>query len=567
MRIFRWITIAFVGFGLLITLIAVLGSVGSRHIPKSVALVIPIGGEVSDTPGTPLEALLSRSNTALSVLELHDAITFAAEDTRVQGIVLHLMDAPWTMAQVQEFEAAMTLFRDAGKPTLAFVETAGEWSPGNIAYALAATCDKIILAESGMVNLTGLRAEAPFFANTLERLELDIAADKRHSYKNAVNHFTERTFDAPHRESINAVLTSLEQDLIEHIVRRRGVEERTARSWLSSGSMSSAQALTARVVDDIGYWDSALKSVHTWIEDEKNQLNVGDYYRRLDAPTKGTKLAVLVGEGEIHRGRSQDNLGSKSMGSITLTRGLRQAREDGVKGVLFRINSPGGSYLASDLIRREVQLTREAGIPVVVSMGSMAASGGYFVAMDANHIIAHPGTLTGSIGVYSMHFGVRRAMRRWFGIEFDSIETNESASMFSGLDVPQGSHKEKFAATLDRIYKDFVTKAAQGRNTSYEDMHKVAQGRVWTGRHAVERGLVDDLGGLSDATRWLRKKAGLDDDRPVQWQLYPSRASGIEELLDLLGSGMRVIRSAVTTLEIHLSSSQHVLRAPHLNIR
>jgi protease-4 len=226
--------------------------------------------------------------------------------------------------------------------------------------------------------------------------------------------------------------------------------------------------------------------------------------------------------------------------------------------VLFRIDSPGGSYIASDLIRREVELTRKAGIPVVVSMGNTAASGGYFIAADADYIVAESGTITGSIGVFAASFAARQALHKWLGANFDTYETLPHPGSLNWLDPPSPADRERFSQSVDRIYADFVGKVAAGRHKTYDEIHKVAKGRVWTGRQAVENGLADELGGMEDALAYIRKRLELPEKEPIHLSLYPEPENALAVLRNLLSAEVRL----ANTLRKSLAAWGRVLRAP-----
>ncbi|MBC7792294.1 MAG: S49 family peptidase, partial [Clostridia bacterium] len=251
----------------------------------------------------------------------------------------------------------------------------------------------------------------------------------------------------------------------------------------------------------------------------------------------GPTIGVITVAGTIVRGDSDSSVGADTIGAGTIARALREARDAKVKGILLRIDSPGGSYVASDVARREVEVTRNAGIPVVVSMGSVAASGGYFIAMDGDWIVAEPTTITGSIGVYAGGFAIRDALSKWLGITVDSYDATPNAHAFSATEPFDATRLAVLKSGADRVYEDFVAKVAARRKKDVSTIDAVAHGRVWAGRAALERGLVDELGGFSTALARLRERAGLADAAQVTLTDYPAKRTVLDNVREVLTRG------------------------------
>lgn len=484
----------------------------------------------------------------LALAKVARGIRSAAEDDAIVGLVLDIKASRVGFAQLQEIEEAMATFREAGKWSAAFLETAGELSRGDGAYALALTAGEVILAPPGDLNLVGLRAEVPFLKGTLDKLELGVHVKQRHAYKNAANSLSQKSFTPEHEEAVTHLLNDVQNLIVDHIATRRGLTPDEVRGWIGKGPYSAQEAEAAGMVDELGYWDAILAKIAQHSPLDEPLVPLHRYVASTQQGPVGEKLAIIIAEGPITRGRSNNGFGDTSVGSDTLSKALREARKAEVKGVLIRVNSPGGSYVASDLIRREVFRTRTDGIPVVVSMGDVAASGGYFVAMDADRIIAQPGTLTGSIGVYAGSLSTRSFFRKKLGITFDSYQTSPAADLFSNLDPPSPEHDAELNTMLDRIYADFVAKAAKGRGMTPEAMDAVAKGRVWTGREALEHGLVDELGGLELAKTRVKELAGLAPEADAYFEVFPKPKSDLEMLFEALGSAGAAAQSAAQTL-------------------
>lgn len=536
----------------LVLVVAVGLGVAAKGVRSRTIIRVTLSESLPETPGGSPFQLLS-GTPQLTLRGASEALRRAAKDERVAGVVIDVRDPQIGLAQIQELESAMAEVRAAGKWNVAFVETAGEFSRGTGAYALAVMADHITLAPPGEVNLLGLQADVPFLRGTLRKLDLQAHFEKRYAYKNAADTFTQDNFTPEHREAMQSLLGDLAKDITEHIAARRNKTPAEVQEWLNDAPFDAKRAQEAGVVDELCYWDCVDARAKEKAGRDDPFLDLQQYAHRVLDDGSGPTFALIVAEGAIHRGESTQGV-TQSVGSDTIAEAFASARKEKVKGVLFRVSSPGGSYIASDVIRREVALTRQAGIPVVVSMGDMAASGGYFVAMQADHIVAMPSTITGSIGVYAGQFATRDFFNRWLGITFDSVRTHPSAGLYSGLDLPKGAHLAHINRALDRIYADFVTKAAEGRNKSYNEMHKVAQGRVWSGRRALELGLVDELGGFEIALRRLKEKAGVAAEQSVSLEVFPPPKTGLEQLLELgsasitaareLSQGVEAVRDA-----------------------
>jgi protease-4 len=378
----------------------------------------------------------------------------------------------------------------------------------------------------------------------LDKLHVTPSFEKRWAYKSAANMFTETGFTKEHQESLESLVNDLQATWVDMVAERRKVDKDKVMSWLKGGPYAADTAKSEGLVDEVAYWDAIDDEARRLSDlapddDQKSFLDLEDYIGHV--PDKGPsagKVALIVGQGVIMRGGGGDGGvgGERSMGSDDITQAFRDARRDKMAGILFRVDSPGGSYVASDLVRREVEITRQQGIPVVISMGSLAASGGYFVSMQADSIVASPATLTGSIGVYGGSFATRRFFNDYLGVTFGTYDALPESVNVSGLDGPDAIELEKRKQTLDRIYADFVTKAAAGRKKTYDEMHAIAQGRVWSGKQAKERGLVDELGGFHVALKKLKELCKLQPDAVIELHEYPEPESLFGSLGHLLSA-------------------------------
>jgi protease-4 len=462
------------------------------------------------------------------VPDVLDGLRRARSDDRVKALVVKVGGRRMGLAQVQELRAAIAQFAGAGKLTIAWSETFGDFSPGNVPYYLATAFDRIYLQPSGDLGLTGISVQNWFYRNALDKLGVEFQVAKREEYKSAAERLTERHFTEPSREAMQRMAASILEQITEAIGQRLEIPATEARALVDRGPFLASEALDARLVDALGYRDEVYAAAREQAGADAYLLYLGRYQRarvlgerarRLPRPPEEA-VALIYATGPIRRGRSaRGPVFGGAMGSDTISGALRGVTADQrVKAIVLRVNSPGGSYVASDTIWREVVRAREAGKPVVVSMGEVAASGGYFIAMAADAIVAQPGTITGSVGVLSAKPVLSQALER-AGVTTDSVKEGDHADMFAASRPFTDEEWAKINNWLDRIYADFTGKVATGRGLSMEQVQEVARGRVWTGADASGNGLVDELGGLDHAVALARHKAALPDAVPVR--LYP----------------------------------------------
>ncbi|MFI6507454.1 signal peptide peptidase SppA [Streptosporangium sp. NPDC050855] len=488
-------------------------------------------GLTDGPPSDPLSAIMAMRKTSLT--DVLSGLKRARKDDRVKALIVKIGTQSPGLAVVQELRQAVKYFRDAGKLTVAFAESFGELGAGTVPYYLASGFERVYLQPSGDVGLTGVAMEQRFLRGALGKLGVEYQVGQRHEYKTAANTFTQDHMTEAHRESMSRITESVTEQVVAGIAEGRGIDAVRVRELIDQGPFIGAEALEAGLVDRMAYRDEVYDEVKSAVGEDAILQYVGRYAKALTArklPHPGEQTVALVhGSGAIRLGRSGRSPlgGGGAMGSDTICAALRAARrDDNVKAVVFRVDSPGGSYTASDAIWREVVLTRKAGKPIVISMGDLAASGGYMVSMAADAIVAQPGTLTGSIGVFGGKAVISGLLEK-IGVSSETVGEGTNSGMLSSTKGFSEAQWARINAWLDRVYDDFVNKVAEGRGLSRERAHELAKGRVWTGADALERGLVDELGGLEDALSLARKKAGLPVDAPVR--AYP-KLSPLERL-------------------------------------
>ena len=466
-----------------------------------------------------------------------DALDRAAGDERVTGLVARLGAAPMGMAQIQELRDAVLRFRASGKPAVAWAETFGEFGVGNGSYYLACAFDHVYLQPSGDVGLTGLMYESPFVKGLFDKLGVVPRMDHRYEYKNAMNFYTETKFTDPHREAMQKLMNSQFGQLVAGIAKGRGLTEAQVRATVDEGPYLGQQAVDAKLVDGLLYRDEVYDTVRHKAGDEAKLLYLDKYLERAGRPhEKGPKVALIYGVGAVQRGTGGFSpVSGSAMGSDTVAAAFRAAREDSdVKAIVFRVDSPGGSYVASDTIWRETQLTRKAGKPVIVTMGNLAGSGGYFVAMGADKIVAQPGTITASIGVLG---GKLLTKGFWdkIGVTYDEVHTSGNGTMFTSSQDYTPKEWAKFQQWLDRVYSDFTSKVAEGRKLPKAKVLEIAKGRIWTGEDALGLGLVDALGGFDVALKLAKEAAKIPAADDVNLVVFPKKKSVFETLTQKAG--------------------------------
>ncbi len=536
-------------------LIAVLAYIGGAVV--LVALVTMVAFLVRATPGVPDETILEvdferrvieqigdsplakiSEGKVLVLRDVVEALERASGDPRVIGLIARVGVSGLGWGQTQEIRDAVMAFRNSGKPAVAYVETFGELGPGNGAYYLATSFEKIYLQPSGFVGLTGLMAESPFLKGTLDKLGISPRLDHRQEYKSAKYLFTERSFNEPHREAMEKIVSSLFSQMVRGIAASRGLSEEEVRAAIDGGPFLGQESVEANLVDGLAYRDEVYEQMKAETSEDAKTLSLGTYLKRAGRPhDEGEVIALIYGIGSVMRGKSESDPGGSVMGSDTVTKAFRTAVEDEeVRAILFRVDSPGGSYIASDAIWRGTTLAREAGKPVIVSMGNVAGSGGYFVAMSADKIVAQPGTLTGSIGVVGGKMLTKNFWEK-LGLTWDEVHTSTNSEIWSALHDYSEDGWAKIQTLLDRIYADFTSKVAEGRNLPISTVLEVAKGRVWTGEDAKALGLVDELGGFQTALILTRKAMGLAPDAPVKLKVIPREKSILEVVLEQVADG------------------------------
>jgi protease-4 len=471
----------------------------------------------------------------------------AATDRRVSGLLVYATFDRGGVAQIQELRDAILALRQAGKAAVAFSDTFGELGGGNGPYYLATACDEILLQPSGDVGFVGLAREMNFVRGALDRIGVDPLFQGRHEYKSAASQLLNTSLTEPEREQLQRILDSQFGQIVAGVVEARGLSPEAARRLADAGPLTADEARAAGLVDRLGYRDEARSRAKERAGEGASLLYLdryAKYARRRRGRGRRPTVAIITATGAIVRRRATPNplTGLDQIQAERTAEAIRQAAADPkVRAIVMRVDSPGGSAVASDAIWRETVLAREAGKPLVVTMGNVAGSGGYYISTAADRIIAQPGTVTGSIGVIAGKPVLARAKER-IGFSVDEAHTSRNALMWSLNRTFDDSGEERFSRSLDVIYDTFVTRVADGRSLTKERVQEVARGRVWTGEDAQAVGLVDTLGGFPAALAAARELAGLERGAPLRTKPFPKRVSPLATLRGAKGDSSDDLR-------------------------
>jgi protease-4 len=470
--------------------------------------------------------------------EIIAAIEAAASDSRIKGLVLKL-DASPGMAQTQELKAAIKALRGAGKFVYAFADDYSGAQSGAGQYYLAAACDQIWLQPMGEAMLTDVAFETPFLKGAFAKLDVDPEFVKRAEYKTAPETFTESGYTPAAREMMEALAGDLTQQLVMEIASGRGLAPDDLRALLAKGSLTAEDAVKARLIDHVGYADEVVAAAKKVAGADVKTVALTDYYRQevADKNSGSPNIALIYEVGTIDSVGGPIDPDSAAHGrdaANAVIQGLARAMaEPSVKAIVLRVDSPGGSVSGSETIRRMVVRAKQAGKKIVVSMGSVAASGGYWISADADKIVADPATLTGSIGVFSGKFDVGKGLAD-IGVTTDRTAGGPFTGMNSPFTAFTPDQTKSLNQSVDAVYDGFVSRVADGRRLPRATVAGIARGRVWTGQQAKGLGLVDQLGGLEDAIALARDVGGVPAGDPTRVAIYPEPISPIEALRDLL---------------------------------
>ncbi len=497
------------------------------HFGGPTVLVWRVQGEVPERSAAALPGFAAYAPNE-SVANLYRGFRAARQDASVAGVALYIRDTGFGLAKAQEFRHQLRELGAAGKFVECYFETIGEGGNGTLGYYLATACDHIHMAPVGSVNLMGLYADSYFLRGTLEKLKIDPEFLTVGEYKSAGEQFTRSDHSAPARQALEAVLDGEYAQIVDAIARRRKLAPAVVRGLIDRAPLGAQEAVDAGLVDSLMYPDEFRALVEKRAGGEPHLVPLETWGRA--AGFSGRRIALVFASGTIVRGSGGSEPWTQEafVGSDEMSQILRHLADDSsVAAVVLRIDSPGGSALASDLILRELDRL-EKHKPVVVSMSDLAASGGYYIASKATKIVAEPATITGSIGVISGRFATERLERETLGVTHDPLARGAHAGLWRNPAPLTDEQRAILQRQMDQVYDAFVGHVAEGRGMTREAVDRIGRGRVWLGSDARRLGLVDDLGGIDRAIEFAKKAAGIAAGQSVRLAYYPEPQSLLE---------------------------------------
>ncbi len=557
--------------GVVITLIIVFSIIGSfkeamkmgedkTFVVKSNAVLrINLNGDINDRGAKnpfgdfDLGPFMPKGHIGLN--DILAELKHAKEDKNIKGIYLEISEPAAGFATLEEIRNALLDFKTSKKFIYAYAEGYSQK-----AYYVASVSDKVYLNPQGGMEVKGLSSQIMFYKNMLEKLDVEVQIFRHGKFKSAIEPFMLDKMSDANRAQVETYLGSIWDQMVAGISKQRGITVTDINNMANTLAVKSADdAVKLKLIDELKYEDEVFSTLKKTIGiDEKEKISFVSLNEYADTPGKRVnsknKIAVIYAVGEIESGDGNDN----SIGSANLVKAIREARlDDNIKAIVLRVNSPGGSALASDVIWRETLLAKQAK-PLIVSMGDVAASGGYYISCAADRIFAQPNTITGSIGVFGLVPNAQKALSSKLGITIDTVNTNKHSDVGTILRGATKDEHDYIQQGVEHIYDVFITKVGEGRHMPKSNVDSVGQGRVWSGTDALKINLVDEIGGMNDAIAYAAKAAKLKEYKTVD---LPKRKDPIQELLGTSKDEMetRAIKTKLGEQYIYLQQIKHVL--------
>jgi len=514
-------------------------------------------GEIPDEEDSFIIPFLPRRKK-MTVWDLEKLLIGVSENPNVAGVLIKIGSLKIGLARAETIRRVILELREKGKKVFAYLE-----GGDNIEYLIASAADYIVVPPWAILNLLGLSAEVTFFRDALYKLGIEAQIKGLGEYKSAVETFTRSDMSEPHKEMVNSIIDDLFSQFIKYVSEGRGIDEKKLKALIDSAPFTAQEALAHGLVNELGYETDLEKSIEEILSTKIRKISstgllrvmtVRDLLRLIDERIRGRAgiIALICDSGIITQGESRGSGGGpKTIGSQTLTKMLgRLADDPGVKAIVLRLSSPGGSGIASDSVRNQIKAISQKK-PVIVSMSDVAASGGYMIALGARKIVANPLTLTGSIGIISGKFNMENLLKK-LGIYKEWVKRGKRALIYSSYRAFTKDEEQKIGSIMKSLYDDFVGKVAQVRDMDFKDAEQLARGRVWTGRQAKELGLVDELGGIKTAINLAKREAGISGhltpvirlySKPKYIQVSPfGKFFSLGEQLDSLVDGLLTLK-------------------------
>jgi protease-4 len=516
-RIALFIVVVVAVLGVMVLLATVALRTPVPRTPASTVLVFDVPEELDEAQapaGGGLFGLVSRERQ--TVYELADGLRQAADDPKIKALVLHIDGLDWGWAKVAEIREAVTDFRSSGKPVYASFEGGGERE-----YVLASAAGTIAAPPLAVLELNGLTASALFMRGTLDKVGVTPNFAQAGKYKSAVEAWTKTGMTGPAREALQALVDDQYEVVVDTLASARGMSTDSVMALIDNGPYGAREARAAGLVDTLLHRAELDSMAIAATGAHRSTLSLNRYVSRLASGSADAHIALVMAAGTIAEGKSRNSASDgEILGAETLIKALREVRNrSSVEAIVLRVDSPGGSAQASDEIWEEVRRCAERK-PVIASFSDLAASGGYYIAVPADTIVAEPGTLTGSIGAFGGKLNLLGLYHK-LGLNVETVSRGRHAEMFSPFKDFTPEEAERFQQQMDEVYRVFVSRVAEGRGLSASEVDSVGQGRVWTGLSALDLGLVDVLGGLPDAFEIARSMAGIGEDEAYEVDVYP----------------------------------------------
>ena len=542
-----------IGFLILFFIIVIWAASKPARLPSNAVLVIDADGEINEQRAPDFFADLSGGGTPV-LHDYLDAIDAARGDSHIRGLVVRVAPLATGWAKLEEIRAHLIEFRKSGKPSICYLGYDGVANPE---YYLASACQQVWVVPQSSVIVHGMMAQALFMRGTLDKLKIVPEYYHIAEFKTAGNIFTEKKFTPAHKEEVEGLLNGFYNQYLTDASAARGIDRAKFEELVKQGPFSAKAALDAKLADKLAYWDQVQDyfKAHEGNWNPVPLVRYRNYLKSSGVALGGDRIAVIHATGLILSGESHESpTQGFIMGGDTVAADVRRARKDSsIKAIVLRVDSGGGSVVASEVIRREVELAHDVK-PVVVSMSDVAASGGYWIAAPANKIVADPNTITGSIGVIIGKFNVS-GLYNMLGLSTDSVMTSDNATLFSLQQNFTPAQRAWVEKSLHDTYDQFIKGVAQGRGMTVDAVDKIGKGRVWTGAQAKDLGLVDELGGIDTAIRIAKQLAHIPASERVNIVRFPEEKSFLEQLFER----EREMTSGEAAIEAEAGSSAYGL--------
>ncbi len=540
----------------------VFASLGERKVKVSdgSVLVLRLEGDVPEKPQVDMPIpFLEKEGDTITVTEMWRALERASNDNRIKAIILEPHATAMGWAKMQEIRADLAKFKKSGKPIYAYLR-----GPGLREYYLASVADKIYFTPTDILYIKGLRAELTYYKGTLDKLGVQMEMEHAGKYKDALDSYVRTGMTPETREVMNSFLDDLYGQIISTIAGSRKKSDVEVRALIDEGPFLSKAAVEKGLIDATMFEDQFYDEVKKKVGgDELKKISIGEYSNANRASSSSNRIAVLVGDGAITRGASSATSFGEESGitSQSMIRSIKQIRDDNsIKGVILRVDSPGGDAIASDEILREMQLLSKKK-PVVISMSDVAASGGYYIAMTGDPVLAYPGTITGSIGVIFGKANLRGLYDK-VGVTKETLIRGKNAAIDSEYTALSPEGRKKLKEGIDEIYRTFLGHVATARKKPMTEIEDLAQGRAWLGSQAKSRGLIDELGGLDRSLELVKEKAKIGANDKVGLVVYPPKKTLFEQLFSK--SAQAVSRLWITAIPFEKQVEEELGFSPRI---